>query len=123
MSVWQSCRFSGRLLEDNAVLVLDERVLQLAVAPAVADAVVLDLDDDGADFAMREVDLRGQASWMGLAGFDVRSRKWSRLPSRCLVRVRRPQPAQTGNPLAVQYIPVHHTSALDIALRSVWNTD
>ena len=73
MSVWQSCRFSGRLLEDNAVLVLDERVLQLAVAPAVADAVVLDLDDDGADFAMREVDLRGQASWMGLAGFDVRS--------------------------------------------------
>jgi len=36
--------------------VFDERIFQLALAPAVADAVVLDLDDDGADFAMREVE-------------------------------------------------------------------
>jgi len=45
----------GRLPEDNAVLMLDRRVLKLTVRLAVTRAVVLHLDNDAANLAVREV--------------------------------------------------------------------
>ncbi|MCY2953875.1 MAG: hypothetical protein NTU53_18180 [Planctomycetota bacterium] len=45
---------ANRFLEHHTVLVLDGRVFELSVMPAVAGAVVLDLDDAAANLAMRE---------------------------------------------------------------------
>jgi hypothetical protein len=46
----------NRLLEDNAILVLDRNIFHLAVPFTVTRAVMLDLDDYAADFTHWEIE-------------------------------------------------------------------